>query len=71
MKMNMGLSDRIIRIILAIFLTSLCVLNYVTGALAVIIIILAGLLLITSLFKFCPLYVPFGISTKREVEPEA
>ncbi len=71
MKNNIGLADRIIRIVIAIFLTSLCALSYITGFWAILSLILAGLLLLTSIFKFCPLYVPFGINTKTELEPEA
>jgi|ADurb_Gly_01_Slu_FD_contig_21_202449_length_352_multi_3_in_0_out_0_1 hypothetical protein len=65
MKKNMGAMDRTIRTILAIVLAVLVLTNVVRGVLAYILVVLITILLITSLIGFCPLYVPFGISTNR------
>jgi hypothetical protein len=29
-------------------------------------LIFAGILIVTSFFSFCPLYLPFGISTRKK-----
>jgi hypothetical protein len=56
MKKNMGTIDRVLRILLAIVVAVL----YMTGAITSV---LAVIFLLTGLIGFCPLYVPFKIST--------
>jgi hypothetical protein len=63
MKKNMGVVDRIIRILLAIVVIVLYLTGNITGLAAIILGILAVVFIITSLIGFCPLYVPFKIST--------
>ena len=63
MKKNMGSTDRIIRVILAIVFALLYFTNTVTGTLGLVLVILGGVFLLTALVSFCPLYAPFGIST--------
>ncbi|EKN64015.1 DUF2892 domain-containing protein [Schinkia azotoformans] len=60
MKINVGKSDRIIRIILALVLFSLFF--FLEGNLKYLALI--GIIpLVTAFIKFCPLYTLFGIST--------
>jgi hypothetical protein len=61
----MGAMDRTIRIIVAVILGGLFLIGAVSGIFAAIIAILAIVLLITSIIGWCPLYSPFGISTKK------
>lgn len=63
MKRNMGTVDRIIRTIIAITVALLYYYNVISGTLGIILLVLAGVFLITSFISFCPLYAPFGIST--------
>ncbi|HBH50029.1 MAG TPA: DUF2892 domain-containing protein [Bacteroidales bacterium] len=63
MKKNMGNADRIIRTIIAIIVAILYFTNVISGALGIVLLILAGVFLLTSLVSFCPLYAPFGIKT--------
>ena len=63
MKKNMGTIDRIIRILLAIVVIGLYLNGSITGVAAIILGILALVFILTSLIGFCPLYVPFKIST--------
>jgi hypothetical protein len=63
MKKNMGPIDRIIRILLAIVVIILYITGSITGFAAIILGILAIVFIITSMIGFCPLYVPFKIST--------
>ncbi len=63
MKPNMGSADRIIRIALAIVFSILYFTGTVTGTIGVVLLVLGGVFLLTSVISFCPLYAPFGIST--------
>ncbi|MEW6565647.1 MAG: YgaP family membrane protein [Spirochaetota bacterium] len=66
MQTNMGLIDRIIRIVLAVVVGIFILTGQLTGVAAVILGILAVVFLLTSAVAFCPLYVPFHISTKKK-----
>ncbi|UCD60832.1 MAG: DUF2892 domain-containing protein [Flavobacteriaceae bacterium] len=68
MKKNMGSTDRVIRFILAAIFIVLHFTNTVTGIWGIVLLVLAAVFILTSLVSFCPLYVPFGLSTcsKRE-----
>ena len=66
MKKNMGRIDRVIRIVLAIVVAILYMNGSITGTAAIILGILAVVFIITSLIGFCPLYVPFKISTIKK-----
>ena len=63
MKKNMGSADRIIRIIIAAIVGILYFTGTISGTLGLILLILAGIFVLTSLISFCPLYTPFGIHT--------
>ena len=63
MKKNMGTIDRIIRILLAIVVIILYITGSITGLAAIILGIMAFVFILTSLIGFCPLYLPFKIST--------
>jgi hypothetical protein len=66
MKKNMGTIDRVARLIIAaIFLIGYFT-NAVTGTLGILLLILAVVFAITSFVSFCPLYLPFGISTNKK-----
>lgn len=63
MKKNMGMTDKIIRIIIAAVIAILFFTNVINGTLGIILLVLAGIFLLTSFISFCPLYAPFGINT--------
>lgn len=63
MKKNMGSTDKIVRIILAAVFATLYFTGTVTGTLGLVLVILGGVFLATSLISFCPLYSIFGMST--------
>ena len=71
MKKNMGSADRIIRTIVAIVLGILYYTDVISGTVGLVLVILAGVFLLTSLISFCPLYAPFGISTCAVKEKKA
>lgn len=66
MKENMGKIDRILRIMLALVIAVLFFTHLISGTLGIILLVLAGILLFTSLIGSCPLYIPFGIKTKKK-----
>ena len=63
MKRNMGTTDRIIRVIIAAIIAILYFTGTISGIVGIILLILAGVFLLTSLIGFCPLYSPFGLRT--------
>jgi len=63
---NMGSADRIIRVLVAIVIAILYFTKQISGTLGIILGILAIVFLLTSLVGFCPLYVPFKLSTKKK-----
>lgn len=62
---NMGTADRLIRTLVAIAIAILYYTGVISGTLALVLGILAIIFLATSFFSFCPLYLPFGLSTKK------
>ncbi len=66
MKLNMGSVDRIVRIVLAVLFAYLYFGGIVTGAVGVILLVLAVVFLITSIVGFCPLYTLLKVSTRKE-----
>jgi fatty acid desaturase len=63
MKKNMGNTDKIIRIVVAIIAVALYFTGTLTGALGIVALLAAGIFLLTSFISFCPLYTILGIST--------
>lgn len=68
MKKNMGTVDRIVRLILVAVVMLLYFTGVINGTLAIILGVLAVVFFVTSLISFCPLYLPFGISTRKKSE---
>lgn len=68
MKTNMGKFDRLIRILAAAVIAALFYANIISGTLAILLLIIAVVFVITSFVAVCPLYLPFGISTKSQKE---
>ena len=65
MKRNMSNLDRILRVALAAVFAVLYFTGTLTGTLGIILLVLGGVFLLTSLVGFCPLYLPFNFSTKK------
>jgi Protein of unknown function (DUF2892). len=63
MKKNMGNTDRIIRLLLAAVIAVLYFTNTITGTWGIVLLVLAGVFVITSLISFCPLYTLVGLNT--------
>jgi hypothetical protein len=63
MKRNMGNVDRTVRFIVAAIVAVLYFTHVITGTLAIVLLVLAGIFVLTSLVSFCPLYSLFGFNT--------
>lgn len=63
MKKNMGSADRIIRILVSVVIAILYFTGQIRGITADVLGVLAIIFVATSFMSFCPLYLPFGIST--------
>jgi hypothetical protein len=66
MKKNMGSTDRIVRVLIALLVVILYFTNIITGTMAFVLLALSGIFALTSLVSFCPLYLPFGIRTCKK-----
>lgn len=66
MKKNMGTFDRIFRTLIAVLIGVLYFMEVISGTVAIVLGILAIVFLLTSLISTCPLYMPFGLSTRKE-----
>ena len=62
----MGAIDKTIRILVAVIIAILYFTNNISGVAAIILLIFAGIFILTSFMSFCPLYLPFGISTIKK-----
>ena len=65
MKSNVGTLDRILRVVVAVIFAVLYFSGTVTGTVGVILLVLGGVFLLTSLVGFCPLYLPFKLNTRK------
>jgi hypothetical protein len=66
MKKNMGTVDRVIRILIAVVIAILYFTHSISGTLAIVLLIVAGIFIVTSIISFCPLYYLFGLSTDKK-----
>lgn len=65
MKANMGLLDRLLRVLVAAGIGYFYFTGKIDGPLGTGLLVLAGVFVLTSLVGTCPLYLPFGISTRK------
>jgi len=68
MKTNIGSTDKLIRLLLAIVLILLFYFEVLTDTLGIVALIGALVLTVTSLINFCPLYPLFKINTAKKKE---
>lgn len=61
----MGTLDRILRVVVAAAVVFLYFNHTISGTIGITLLVLAGVFVLTSAISFCPLYKPFGISTKE------
>lgn len=66
MKKNIGIIDKIIRILIAVVVFVLYSMGNISSIPGIILLALSILLILTSFIGICPLYLPFGISTAKK-----
>jgi len=65
MKRNLSNIDRIVRLVIAALFVYLYFGGVVTGALGIVLVVLAAVFALTAVVAFCPLYAPFKFSTYK------
>jgi len=65
MKSNMSSTDRIGRVIFAVLVVLLYLMDIISGSVAIVLFVIAAIFVATSAISFCPIYTLFGINTKR------
>jgi len=69
MKKNMGSIDKLIRLAIAAVVVVLYFLGIIPhGTLGIVLLVIAGVFVLTSLISFCPLYTVFGFNTGKADE---
>jgi hypothetical protein len=66
MVKNMGLVDRLLRVVVAVVIAYLYISGAIGGWLALVLGIVAVVFVVTSGMGFCPAYLPFKINTCRK-----
>lgn len=64
MKANMGTIDRTLRASVAVLIVVLYGGGFISGTPAIVLGIVAAAFMLTSAIGWCPVYVPFGWSTR-------
>ena len=62
---NVGTIDRIVRLVLAVILATLYFTGTVSGTLGIVFLVLGVVFALTAAVSICPLYLPFGLSTRN------
>lgn len=65
MKANMGNIDRGFRLAVAVIIAALYFSETISGTIGIVLLVLAAIFALTSFISFCPLYLPFGIRTRK------
>ncbi len=63
MKKNMGGTDKLLRTLVAAIIAALFLTKVISGTLAIILLLVAAVFVLTSLFGVCPLYSLVGVKT--------
>ncbi|MBL7904188.1 MAG: DUF2892 domain-containing protein [Bacteroidales bacterium] len=63
MKKNVGNTDKLIRLVIALVIAVLYFMDIISGTVALVLGIVALAMVATSLLNFCGLYAIFGFST--------
>ena len=58
--------DRVVRILIAITIAVLYYMNILPGIWATILLVVAGVFILTSFVSFCPIYWGLGLSTRKK-----
>ncbi len=65
MTRNLGTLDRTIRLLIAVAIAVLYFTHLIGGTLALVLAVIAGISLFTSLVSWCAVYAALGLSTRN------
>ena len=65
MKKNIGSSEKMIRLVIAIVLFAAKFFVPLTGTVGIIAVVVGAIAALTALINFCPLWSIFGINTNK------
>ncbi len=63
MKKNMSGIDKMVRVLFAVIAAVLYFTGTLPGTFGLILVIVGGILLLTTVINFCPIYAALGINT--------
>ncbi|WP_224483485.1 YgaP family membrane protein [Robertkochia aurantiaca] len=66
MKKNMSQQDKLIRVVISFIIAVLYYYNIISGIMGIVLMVGAIILLLTSLFRFCPIYKLIGYSSCKK-----
>ena len=66
MKKNVGTIDLVIRLAIVALVVVLYFTNVISGIVGIVLMVVAGILLLTTIFRICPIYLALGISTRSK-----
>jgi hypothetical protein len=66
MKKNIGSIDKVIRILIAAVVVVLYFTKVISGTLGIVLLIVAGIIALTAIIDFCPIWAVLGINTKKK-----
>jgi len=69
MKKNIGNTDKIVRLLIAALIAVLYFTGTISGTLGLVLLVMGGVLALTSLVCFCPLYAALGLNTCQVKRP--
>ena len=65
LKKNMGQQDKLIRVVISFVIALLYYYNIISGYFGIALMLVAIVLLLTSFFRFCPIYRVLGKNTNN------
>lgn len=68
MKKNIGIIDKVIRLAFAAIIAVLYYVDIISGPWGIVLLILAGILVLTSLISYCPFYAIMDCSTGKTAD---
>jgi hypothetical protein len=67
MKKNVGIIDKVIRLLIAALIIILYFFtDLIPGTLGIVLLVFAGVFVLTSLLNFCPIWAIFKLSTAKK-----
>lgn len=65
LRKNLGRTDAIIRLIITAVIVALYITGVIAGTAGIILLVVGGILTLTSLVGFCPIWAVLGVNTRR------